>query len=274
MTFDFWKMHGAANDFVVIDHRERFLPDDPAPLVRALCDRRRGVGADGVLALERHAELDFTMVYWNADGSRAEFCGNGARCMARLALDLGLGRDGVVRFASDAGPKEGHRAPGAAEVVLRFGHVAAPGGAELVEAEGRTFTGWSVRAGVPHFVVPVDRVREVPLYSWGGALRRHEHFGAAGTNVDFIEVLASGHVAMRTFERGVEGETLACGSGAIASALAAALGGMRSPVTVRTEGGDDLVVSFEAREGGYDVTLGGPAEVAFRGTWTTAVPGA
>lgn len=273
MTFDFWKMHGAANDFVVVDHRERFLPDDPGPLVRALCDRRRGVGADGVLALERDAALDFRMVYWNSDGGRAEFCGNGARCMARLALDLGLGRDGVVRFASDAGPKEGRREADGT-VVLHFGRVEAPGGAVLVEAEGRTFTGWSVLAGVPHFVVPVDRVRDVPLYSWGGALRRHERFGAAGTNVDFIEVLASGRIAMRTFERGVEGETLACGSGAIASALAAALGGMRSPVTVRTEGGDDLVVSFEPREGGYDVTLGGPAEIAFRGSWTTAVPGA
>ncbi len=271
MKFDFWKMHGAANDFVVIDHRAPFLPADPAALVARLCDRRRGIGADGVLALERDPALDFAMAYWNADGGRAEFCGNGARCMARLALDLGLGHDGAVRFATDAGPKEGRRTADGTGVDLRFGHVGAPGGAELIPVLERTFTGWRVPAGVPHFVVPVDRLGEVPLQVWGSALRHHPQFGPAGANVDFIEVLGPGRVAMRTFERGVEGETLACGSGAIATALAAALGGMSSPVTVRTAGGDDLVVSFAPSEGGYDVTLSGPAEVAFRGTWEAGI---
>jgi diaminopimelate epimerase len=116
----------------------------------------------------------------------------------------------------------------------------------------------------------VDHVGDVPLGEWGKALRHHERFGTAGTNVDFVEVVDRGTVAMRTFERGVEGETLACGSGSIATALAAALGGMRSPVVVRTAGGDELVVSFELTEGGYDVVLSGPAEVAFRGTWESA----
>ncbi len=270
MRFEFWKMHGAANDFVVIDHRTPFLPAAPGALVARLCDRRRGVGADGVLALERHDTLDFRMAYWNADGGRADFCGNGARCLARLALDLGLGHDGRVRFASDAGPQEGRWAADGRTLDLRFGRVDAPGGAEVLEAGGRRFTGWTVLAGVPHFVVPVDHVREVPVLAWGRALRHHERFGAAGTNVDFIEVLDPGVVAMRTFERGVEGETLACGSGAIATALTAAIGGMRPPVIVHTAGGDDLVVSFETGAGGYDVTLSGPAEVAFRGTWESA----
>jgi diaminopimelate epimerase len=270
VTFEFWKMHGAANDFVVIDHRVPFLPADPATIVRRLCDRRRGVGADGVLALEPDAEVDFAMAYWNADGGRADFCGNGARCIARLALDLGLGHGGGVRFRTDAGPKSGRRSPDGRWMDLGFGHVDPPGGAECVRAAGRVFTGWFVSAGVPHFVVPVDRVSEVPIEAWGTALRHHARFGPPGTNVDFIEVIESGRVAMRTFERGVEGETLACGSGAIASALAAAIGGMRSPVVVRTAGGDDLVVSFEPREGGYEVTQRGPAEIAFRGTWAPA----
>jgi diaminopimelate epimerase len=270
VRFDFWKMHGAANDFVVVDHREPFLPADPAALVARLCDRRRGVGADGVLALQRHATLDFAMAYWNSDGSHASFCGNGARCVARLALDLGLGAGGTVRFGTDAGPMEGRRAEGADRLDLHYGRVGAPGGAEVLSCSDRTFTGWTLAAGVPHFVVPVDHVRDVPLATWGAALRRHARFGAAGANVDFVEVLDRGTVAMRTYERGVEGETLACGSGAIASALAAAVGGMRSPVTVRTAGGDDLVVSFAAAEGGYDVTLSGPAVVAFRGTWDAA----
>jgi diaminopimelate epimerase len=270
MRFDFWKMHGAANDFVVLDHRAPFLPADPGALVTRLCDRRRGVGADGVLALEHHAALDFAMAYWNADGSRASFCGNGARCLARLALDLGMGRAGTVRFATDSGIMEGRRAAGADQMELHFGRVDAPGLAEVLECCDRTFTGWRLSAGVPHFVVPVDRVRDVPLATWGAALRRHARFGEAGANVDFVEVLDRGSVAMRTYERGVEAETLACGSGAIASALTAAVGGMRSPVTVRTAGGDDLVVSFAAADGGYDVTLGGPAVVAFRGTWDAA----
>ena len=270
MRFEFWKMHGAANDFVVIDHRVPFLPAEPAALVRRLCDRRRGVGADGVLALGASADHDFAMGYWNSDGGRAEFCGNGARCLVRLALDLGLGAGGQVRFASDAGPMRGRRAADGRGVDLLFGRVGAPHGAECLKVGERVFTGWFVPAGVPHFVVPVDRVGDVPLDDWGSALRHHARFGPAGTNVDFVEVLDPGVVAMRTYERGVEGETLACGSGSIATALAAALGGMRSPVTVRTAGGDDLVVSFELTEGGYDVVLSGPAEVAFRGTWESA----
>jgi diaminopimelate epimerase len=269
MTLEFWKMHGAANDFVVVDDRAGVLPAAPEALVRRLCDRRRGVGADGVLALRADPGHDFAMAYWNADGGRAEYCGNGARCIARLALDLGLGREGTVRFRTDVGAQCARRAV-AGGIEVRFGRVDPPGGAECLRAAGRTWTGWSVAAGVPHFVVPVDRVTEVEVGTWGAALRGHARFGEAGTNVDFVEVLDSGRVAMRTFERGVEGETLACGSGAIAVALAAALGGMRSPVTVRTAGGDDLVVGFQPREGGYDVTLSGPAEIAFRGTWTDA----
>jgi diaminopimelate epimerase len=268
----FVKMHGAANDFVVVDHRTPFLPEPPDELFRRLCDRRRGVGADGVLLLERDPELDFAMRYHNADGGVAEFCGNGARCLARFALERGLGRDGVVRFRSGAGVQAARRTPVGA-IELHFGRVAAPGVPETLEAAGRAFTGRAIRVGVPHFVVELADVGSVPVAEWGAALRWHAHFEPAGANIDFVERVpapdgaGSARVAMRTFERGVEAETLACGSGAMASALWAAQEGGRSPIEVLTAGGDVLVVSFEPIEGGCDVRLTGPAEVAFAGTW-------
>ena len=267
----FVKMHGAANDFVVVDHREPFLPEPAAGLFRRLCDRRRGVGADGVVLLERDPELDFAMRYHNADGGRAEFCGNGARCVARFALGRGLGRDGRVRFRSDAGAIEARDVPGGIE--LGLGRVPPPGDSETVAAAGREFTGRAVRVGVPHFVIEVPEVGGVPVAEWGAALRRHGRFAPAGTNVDFVARLRPGAVgaparlAMRTYERGVEAETLACGSGAVASALWAAVAGERAPVEILTAGGDVLVVSFRPGSDGYDVTLTGPAETAFTGVW-------
>jgi len=268
MKISFLKMHGAANDFVVIDHRRPFLPDDPGALVRALCDRRRGVGADGVLLLEEAGGLDFTMRYWNSDGRPAEFCGNGARCLARYALDLGLGREGRVRFATDAGVMEARRAPHGGGIELQFGRVEAPEAPRELAASGRSFRGRLVRPGVPHFVVPVERVEWVPVKEWGAALRHHPAFEPAGANVDFVARLGPGRVAMRTYERGVEDETMACGSGAMAAALCAAADGEHAPVAVMTAGGDELRVGLEGEAGGQRVTLSGPAEVAFRGEWT------
>lgn len=268
MKIPFLKMHGAANDFVVIDHRQPFLTGDLEPLVRRLCDRRRGVGADGVLLIEPHPERDFAMRYWNSDGLPAEFCGNGARCLARFALDLGLGADGRVRFATQAGEMEGRRTRDGRGIELLFGHVETPEPPLDLTADGRSFRGRLVRPGVPHFVVPVERVEWVPVREWGAALRHHAAFEPAGANVDFVARLGPGRVAMRTYERGVEDETMACGSGAMAVALCAVAEGERAPVAVMTAGGDELQVGLEAEGAGQRVTLSGPAEVAFRGEWT------
>jgi len=234
-SIPFVKMHGAANDFVVIDQRAGVLPAaaDRAGLARRLCDRRRGVGADGVLVLERDPELDFAMVYYNADGGGADYCGNGARCLARLALDLGLGRDGAVRFRTAAGVQTARRLADR-RIEVRFGIVRASEGSARLAAAGRWFEGSVFEAGVPHFVTPVERVGEVPIADWAPPLRRHPSLGAGGANIDFVEPLATGRLAMRTWERGVEGETLACGSGAIASALWAASRGWPSPVRILT----------------------------------------
>jgi len=274
MSFPFLKMHGAANDFVIVDHRTAFLPEDLGPLVRRLCDRRRGVGADGVLLIEPDPELDFAMRYFNADGRTADFCGNGARCVARVALDQGLGRAGEVRFRTAVGPMAARRGGEGRAIDLHFGRVERPAEEIRVEVAGRAFAGRLVWAGVPHFVTPVERVEWTPVQEWGAALRHHPRFEPAGANVDFVARLGPARVAMRTYERGVEAETLACGSGAIATALWAETAGERSPVTVVTAGGDELIVRFREAEGGRDVSLEGPTEIAFTGTWSEPVPAA
>lgn len=268
MVIAFTKMHGAANDFVMIDHRELFLPADPTALFARMCDRHRGIGADGVLVLEHDAATDFRMRYHNADGGPADFCGNGARCIAAFALALGLGAGGRVRFATAAGEKQALRLDDG-RIALAFGKVEL-GRVMRVVSAGRTFTGFFVNTGVPHFVVPVPDVAAVPLLDWARPLRSHPEFGSAGANVDFYAKRADGRVAMRTYERGVEGETLACGSGAIATAIAALADQVRPPVTVHTAGGDDLVVAFADTAGGPEVTLTGPAQVVFSGRWDDA----
>jgi diaminopimelate epimerase len=274
MTIPFVKMHGAANDFVVIDPRAPFLPSADAAraaLVQRLCDRRRGVGADGVLLLERDREQDYAMRYFNADGGAADFCGNGARCLARFALDLGLGARGEVRFTTPAGVMRARRAGEDGAIEVSVGLIDAAGPVETVVAAGREFAGRSIRAGVPHFVVPTERVEWVPLAEWGAALRHHPRFEPEGTNVDFVARLAPGRVAMRTYERGVEAETLACGSGAIASALWAVVEGERAPIAVLTAGGDELQVGLTPQGARWEATLRGPATVAYRGEWTEPV---
>ena len=270
MKLAFTKMHGAGNDFVVVDHREPFLPRERAGLLSRLCDRRRGIGADGVLLLERDPSLDFAFVYYNSDGGPADFCGNGARCLARFALDRGLGAKGAVRFRTAVGEKRATLLPDG-RVALEFGAVGAPERVSL-DSSGRNFEGVLVSAGVPHFVVPVPAVDAVPLAEWSPPLRRHARFGAEGANVDFVARRADGRVAMRTFERGVEAETLACGSGAIATAAWARDEGIASPVVVCTAGGDDLVVEFTERElergPERHATLTGPARVVYTGEWS------
>jgi diaminopimelate epimerase len=272
MKIPFLKMHGAANDFVVVDHREPFLAGPSPDLVRRLCDRRRGVGADGVLLLDRDPEHDFAMRYYNSDGLPADYCGNGARCVARLALDAGLGSGGEVRFRTAVGVQRARVAPKGRGIELHFGRIASCSDPVSVEAAGRSFVGRLATAGVPHFVVPVERVEWVPVAEWGAALRHHPRFEPAGANVDFVARLGPGRVAMRTYERGVEGETLACGSGAMATAAWSVTEGDRSPITIVTAGGDELEVRLDPEQGGWQVRLTGPAEVAYQGVWSEGVP--
>jgi diaminopimelate epimerase len=175
---------------------------------------------------------------------------------------MGLGRGGEVRFRTASGVKRARWSADRRGIDLLFGPVPPPAAAVEVEAAGRSFTGQLVTAGVPHFVVPVERVEWVPVQEWGAALRHHARFEPAGANVDFVARLGPSRVALRTYERGVEGETLACGTGA--TAVTAARGRATAPVRVRTWGGDELVVEFTRVQGRLtSVVLHGPAARVF-----------
>lgn len=275
------KWHGAGNDFVVLDGRDGHgLPGDWESWTRAVCDRRRGIGADGVLVLEKHASLDFRMHYRNADGGEADMCGNGGRVLAAFATTRGLGRNDpsgakgatLVRFLSRWGEHEARVRATAADlydVTLTLPDVPAPEAIDL-DAPWGPIQALLVRAGVPHLVVdraqtPAATLERVEIVPWGHALRSHTRLGVPGANVDFVERGPDGVISVRTYERGVEGETLACGTGATATASAAAHWGWgSSPVRLRTRGGDLLTVTFAGADGALrDVRLEGPAARVF-----------
>lgn len=220
----FYKMSGSGNDFVAFDRLGKGT-DAPLPeptVVRALCRRGEGVGADGVLVLLDAQDADYRLVYYNADGSRAELCGNASLCGVRLALELGRGAPSGVSFITDAGLMSGRLADGLPEIDLPTPRElsvdssmlwGAVGGAE----RGERRLGY-VRVGVPHVVMLCDSAEDVDLTRRGPALRRHPAL-ADGANVNFVSAAADGAWTIRTFERGVEAETLACGTGSVATAL-------------------------------------------------------
>jgi diaminopimelate epimerase len=270
----FVKMHGAGNDFVVVDRREiPALAEDRADVagfVREVCDRRRGIGADGVLFLDAPGDgagLDFRMRYFNRDGGRADLCGNGGRCLAAFAVARGLGRGGRLEFASDAGRHAARVVDGRVELVL--GDVDAPLLDRPFATTGGVVRGATLVVGVPHLVIETVDADAVDLATFAPPLRAHPDLGAAGANVDVASVRGSNRVRLRTFERGVEGETLACGTGAAATAIAfVAAGRVTAPVALEVASGDVLEVSFREEGGRYrDVTLAGPVAISFEGTY-------
>jgi diaminopimelate epimerase len=276
-------MHGAGNDFVVVDRRDVAAlagasDEEVAAFVRAVCDRRRGVGGDGVLFLDAapaaEAGLDFRMRYFNRDGGRAELCGNGGRCLAAFAAARGLGRDGRLVFASDAGRHEARVDGDRVELVL--GDVTAPRLDRVLATPAGEVRAAQVTVGVPHVVIEVPDVDAIDLATFAPPLRAHEDLGPAGANVDVATVTGPDRVRLRTFERGVEGETLACGTGAAATAIVlVAAGRVRAPVTLAVASGDELGVSFE-RDGDdfRAVTLAGPVVTSFEGFYWWIRPGA
>jgi diaminopimelate epimerase len=265
----FVKMHGAGNDFVVIDRRSAPAIASVTEFVRAVCDRRRGVGADGVLFLDPgDGELDFRMRYYNRDGGEADLCGNGARCLAAFATARGLGSKGVVRFASPAGTHEATVLGNAVDLAL--GDVARPEVGRAFETPGGRVEGALVTVGVPHVVIESPDVDAIDLATFAPALRSHASLGAAGANVDVVTVTGPSSGRLRTFERGVEGETLACGTGAVATAAAlVARGRATAPVALSVASGDVLTVSFGGLDGGSlrAAILSGPVCVSFEGTY-------
>ncbi|WP_461209502.1 diaminopimelate epimerase [Desulfocurvus sp. DL9XJH121] len=261
----FVKMHGSGNDFVLIDNRALTLPQsEMARWAQAICRRAFGVGADGLVFLQdapAGSEADYVWHFYNADGSRAEMCGNGSRCAARRAVELGLAGPAHV-LGTDAGPIRAQvRAEGTAVKVQLTPPHGLKLGAEL-DVDGRTYTVHFVNTGVPHAVVQVDDVAAVDVQALGSALRYHQHFAPAGTNVNFIQVTSPESLLLRTYERGVEGETFACGTGAAASALVAReLGLTGNAVKLTTSGGEILQIHLEDGT----VFLEGPAVKTFQG---------
>ncbi len=261
MSSELWKVEGAGNDFLLgtASWAER-LEAEPELAVR-LCDRRRGVGADGVLALGSFADGVVRLVYRNADGSLAPFCANATRCGARAAVELlHAPHRLVVETGWCAVPAEVH----GMEVTLEL---PSPGGLPrrvAIETPVSVGDPWLTVIGVPHLIVRVDGLAGLDLRSIAPALRRHPLLGEAGANVDFFELAESGEVAIRTWERGVEGETLACGSGAVAVGLfLMAERGVRRLVFA-PRSGDRLTVEALGEPPDCRARLAGPARLVAR----------
>lgn len=265
----FFKMQGCGNDFVFVDNRELgYDPQAMPDIVVPVCQKAFGVGADGMMFFDHAPEgsgLAYIWHFFNADGSRAEMCGNGSRCAARLAWMLGIAPARHV-FGTDAGPIEAEVDPDSNLVTVRL---TAPKDLRLnmelemeVEEKHHQMTLHSVNTGVPHAVVFVDNLESVDVWRLGRTVRHHEFFKPAGTNVNFVAVTGKGQLSLRTYERGVEDETYACGTGAVASAVIAKELGLTGEETViTTTGGEELGVIL--RDG--KTYLRGAAELVFRG---------
>ena len=268
MLLHFYKMNGAGNDFIVIDNRDLSISLDE-DTIAALCDRHRGIGADGLLAVEPAEKgADYKFRYYNADGGEAEMCGNGARCFGFFTAHLS-GEEELpdsVSFETIAGTLT-------AEIIGDDVRIAmsVPKDLELncpVRVDGFAGDLHFVNTGVPHVVSFVDDLENTDVFNHGQNIRNHPHFAPAGTNANFAKVLSPGHISIRTYERGVEDETLACGTGMVATALIHhLLTGASSPVKVDVEGGDTLTIGFEkiGESSFFNVTLTGPADFVFEG---------
>lgn len=275
MNLSFWKMSGAGNDFVCLDNRSGKLRLTRRQIAR-LCDRRFGIGADGLLVAEKDVPkakapaADFRMRYYNADGGEAEMCGNGARCFARYVQRIARWKRAAMSFRSKAG------IIGAEFVGEQVCVTLTPPTDHASPRKLRTKAGGSpevhfINTGVPHAVAFLPDLEKVPVRELGAELRYHKAFAPKGTNVNFVQILSKGRIRVRTYERGVEDETLACGTGVTACAIITSLTqGWNPPIRVRVQSGEWLVVHFNHQEPGSasrigDVTLLGPATFTYKG---------
>ncbi len=267
MKLSFTKMHGASNDFIMIDDREGLVPWEDHFLMAALSARRTGVGAEGIILIQQSERADFRMRFLNPDGSEVEMCGNGARCAAAFAHHIGAVTKKTMTMETSCGLLD-------AEITNSGVRVWMPEpqkknfGLKLTLDDGKTvIDGDFVNTGVPHFVIQVPEVHNVEVIDLGRKLRLHTAFEPEGTNVDFMAIRPGNRLTMRTYERGVEDESGACGTGAVACALVAVEKlGLTLPVHVRTPSGFELVVDGDWRAGRCTfLTLTGPAKIIFTG---------
>ena len=261
----FYKMSGSGNDFIIIDNRNSVVDEKDLPdFVARVCRRKMSVGADGLILVEESESVDFKWRFFNSDGSQPEMCGNGARCVARFAYLNGIARS-KMSFETIAGIVS-------AEVKNDRVKIKMTDPADLkvnyiLELENGPLSLSSVNTGVPHVVIAVDNLDDVEVVRLGKEIRFHDSYAPAGTNVNFICAGNDNTISIRTYERGVEDETLACGTGSVAAAVVAACrSGTKSPINVMTRSGESLCVYFKEKEGKfYDTYLEGDARIIYKG---------
>jgi diaminopimelate epimerase len=267
----FIKMSGSGNDFIIIDNRKPLIDEDVLnQFIINVCRRKMSAGADGLILVEPSESADFRWRFYNSDGSRAEMCGNGARCAARYAHMNGIAGK-KLSFQTDVGLV-------AAEIIGNRVKVKMTDPSSVtreltVELKSGRRTMATVNTGVPHVVLIENDLKMIDVCSLGHEIRYHDHFEPAGTNVNFITDLADNTISIRTYERGVEDETLACGTGSVAGALVTADRlGLRGPIHVKTRSGITLTVHFSLSGGVFkDVYLEGDARIIYSGEmWSEA----
>ena len=255
---EFYKYHGTGNDFILIDNRSNlFMPSEEA--IAHLCHRRFGIGADGLILLDSSEKLDFGMRYFNADGKAGTMCGNGGRCITAFAKHLGIISEKCV-FSSVDGVHNASISKKTKDYVQVSLQMLDVQKHKLID--GNIF----IDTGSPHYVVFSDNVSQLDVFGKGRKLRYDSKFSPGGTNVNFVEILDEG-IFVRTYERGVEDETLSCGTGVTASTLAFALekGMKNGKVSIKTRGGK-LSVKFEKKENSFiNIWLEGPAQMVYKG---------
>lgn len=256
MELTFYKYQGTGNDFVMIDNRSQFFPKENTQLIEKLCDRRFGVGADGLILLENHADFDFKMVYYNSDGNESSMCGNGGRCLVAFAKQMGVVKNKAKFEAFDGY----HFATIDDEgiVALQMKDVDA-----IKNESNYTF----LNTGSPHHVQLVNDLKNLDVKVEGAKIRYSDLYGNAGSNINFVNQLANDIFAVRTYERGVEDETLSCGTGVTAVAIAMhQLGKTKNNIIDLNVEGGKLKVQFDEDNGSYtNVFLIGPATFVFEG---------
>ncbi|MEK7401963.1 MAG: diaminopimelate epimerase [Gemmatimonadota bacterium] len=260
----FYKMSGSGNDFVFVDARtEPAGPLTSPEVVGAICSRGTGIGADGVVFLERSAAAEIRLVYLNADGSRADLCGNATLCTARLARELGVVGQGEFGIETDSGVLRARFVGDRPEIDLKPVTECRPD-AGLPVSVGEHRIGFAV-AGVPHLTILVDDVQTVDVVGRGRPLRHHPSL-AHGANVNFVQNLGAGAFRYRTYERGVEAETLACGTGAVAATvLLTAWGLATGQARLQTRSGRELRVRLSGPSAAQTPSLSGEARIVFTG---------
>ena len=254
MKLPFYKYQGTGNDFVIVNGIELNLNSIEYSVVKYICDRRFGIGADGLMIISKSKDFDFEMIYYNSDGGLSTMCGNGGRCISHLAHNLGIAGENVKFLAAD-GP----------HFAVVDGSLVALGMRDVFDLKNVSANDYITNTGSPHYVRISDDQSLSDIVMVGKSVRYSRDYADEGINVNLISW--NGNILkVATYERGVEDETLSCGTGVTASALVASVHfGVQSPIKVSTKGGD-LVVSFNKNDKGFsDVILSGPAELVFKG---------